>query len=32
MFNNKYYKKLDGVAMAPAFTKNVLCGFESRWL
>ena len=32
MFNNKYYKKLDGVAMAPAFAKNVLCGFESRWL
>ena len=36
MFNNKYYKQVDGVAMGsplgPALAKIFMCSFESKWL
>ena len=36
MFNNKYYKQVDGVAMGsrlgPAFANIFMCSFESKWL
>ena len=32
MFNNKYYKQVDGVAMGPALANIFLCSFESKWL
>ena len=36
MFNNKYYKQVDGVAMGsplgPALADIFTCSFESKWL
>ena len=36
MFNNKYYKQVDGVAigslLSPALAKNFMCSFEGKWL
>ena len=36
MFNNKYYKQLDGVAMGfplgPALANIFMCSFERKWL
>ena len=36
MFNNKYYKQVDGVAMGsplgPALANIFMCNFESKWL
>ena len=35
MFNNKYYKQVDGVAMGsplgPALADTFICSFESKW-
>ena len=36
MFNNKYYKQVDGVAvgspLGPALANIYMCSFESKWL
>ena len=36
MFNNKYYKQVDGLAMesplGPALANIFMCSFESKWL
>ena len=36
IFNNKYYKQLDGVAigspLGPALANIFMCSFESKWL
>ena len=36
MFNNKYYKQVDGVAigspLGPALANIFMCSFESKWL
>ena len=36
MFNNKYYKQVDGVAMGyplgSALANTFMCSFESKWL
>ena len=36
MFNNKYYKQVDGVAMGSplgsALANIFMCSFESKWL
>ena len=36
MFNNKYYKQVDGVAMGsplgPASANIFMCSYESKWL
>ena len=36
MFNNKFYKQIDGVAMGsplgPALANIFMCSFENKWL
>ena len=36
MFNNKYYKQVDGAAtgspLGPVLANNFICSFESKWL
>ena len=36
MFNNKFYKQIDGVAMGsllgPALANIFMCNFENKWL
>ena len=36
MFNTKYYKQVDGVAMgsllSPALANIFMCSFESKWV
>ena len=36
MFNNKFYKQIDGVAMGsplgPALASIFMCNFENKWL
>ena len=36
MFNNKFYKQIDGVAMEspldPALVNTFMCNFKNKWL
>ena len=36
MFNNKFYKQIDGVAvgspLGPVLAKIFMCSFENKWL